>query len=395
MHTHTDACTHSNHGVWPQEGGCNIHTQPDRNRSTHVWTQLCKGDGAVIGSQMDMHTCTDACTHSNKLWDQMKDDWDKHTGPNRKYVSACSCGKAVEQIWKSGVHAYMYWCMYTFWARCRTRKGVTGTCTRGHPWGAHLYAQQYKGEGTDMVSVMDMDTHSDVYTHFNPGVWPDKGWVGHTHGTTKGSTCLHTTMQRGWSRCGSWVHMHTCTLYNQCMEQQEGYQAYAYWEVHVCTQLWNGGGTDRVSQVDMHICTDAFTHLNQGLGPDEGLLGHAYGATEGRICLHATMQSSWEDKWSQVDMPTCTDACAHSSQCVGPDEGWLGNACWTTQRNKCLYRNMQRGDHMWGARWTCAHVLMHVHILTKIWDCKRGVWHMHEGPERRAHACTQLCKGLD
>ena len=64
MLTCTDACTHltkvsdNKRDVWY------MHAGPDRG--AHIYTQLCKADGADKGNQMHMHACTDACTHSNQ-----------------------------------------------------------------------------------------------------------------------------------------------------------------------------------------------------------------------------------------------------------------------------------------------------------------------------------------
>ena len=35
-----------------------------------------------------------------------------------------------------------------------------------------------------------------------------------------------------------------------------------------------------------------------------------------------------------------------------------------------------------GVRRTCIHVPVHAHILTKMWEQKRDHWEMHEGPWR-------------
>ena len=49
-------------------------------------------------------------------------------------------------------------------------------------------------------------------------------------------------------------------------------------------------------------------------------------------------------------------------------------------------------DLTWGVRWTCIHVLMPVHIPTKVWEQITDAWNMHVGLHRDAHLCTQLCK---
>ena len=47
---------------------------------------------------------------------------------------------------------------------------------------------------------------------------------------------------------------------------------------------------------------------------------------------------------------------------------------------------------MWKVRWTCTHVLMCIHILTKVWDLMRGDWDTL-GPNRDVHDSIQPCKG--
>ena len=70
----------------------------------------------------------------------------------------------------------------------------------------------------------------------------------------------------------------------------------------------------------------------------------------------------------------------------------------------CMHTGPQRGTHFFGqiykggkavtgSQWTCLHVLMYVNILTKVWNQKENAWHMHAGPDRGAHLCTQLCIG--
>ena len=58
---------------------------------------------------------------------------------------------------------------------------------------------------------------------------------------------------------------------------------------HVRMQLCKGSRAGVGSQVDMHTCTDACTHPNQGVWPAEGWLEHACRATQGCTCLHATI----------------------------------------------------------------------------------------------------------
>ena len=48
---------------------------------------------------------------------------------------------------------------------------------------------------------------------------------------------------------------------------------------------------------------------------------------------------------------------------------------------------------MW-SQWACIHILMYVHIATKVWDQKRGNRDMHTGLHRGGDVCAQLFKGV-
>ena len=51
--------------VWEQKSGdWDTNTLP--YRATQISMKLCVGDGADMGSQMDINSCTDACTHSKQ-----------------------------------------------------------------------------------------------------------------------------------------------------------------------------------------------------------------------------------------------------------------------------------------------------------------------------------------
>ena len=64
-----------------------------------------------------------------------------------------------------------------------------------------------------------------------------------------------------------------------------------------------------------------------------------------------------------------------------------------------MYKGLHRGTHgagmqRGGVRWTCIHVLMHVHILTKEWDQNKGVdWAKHTRPHRSTHVYAQVYQG--
>ena len=77
-------------------------------RGTHVCMQLCKGGGAEVGSQVDVHTCTNACTYSSQVV-RLEEGRLGHAHRPYKSMFAWNCAKGGE----SGGHACVYWCMYT------------------------------------------------------------------------------------------------------------------------------------------------------------------------------------------------------------------------------------------------------------------------------------------
>ena len=117
--------------------------------------------GADMGSQVDMYICTDACANSNQ-------------------------GKGTEVGSLRHNHSP----------------------TQGHP-GFHITIQ--RGEA-DIVSQVDMYICTDACTHFNQGVGPQVGWLGHTH------TYCHIEAPRfpynyskGWNGHYKQVDIYTCT----------------------------------------------------------------------------------------------------------------------------------------------------------------------------------------
>ena len=49
----------------------------------------------------------------------------------------------------------------------------------------------FRWGGADMGSQVDINSCTDACTHFNQGVWPEVGWLGHTHHDTQG---IHVSM---------------------------------------------------------------------------------------------------------------------------------------------------------------------------------------------------------
>ena len=80
---------------------------------------------------------------------------------------------------------------------------------------------------------------------------------------------------------------------------------------------------------------------------------------------------------TQVDMHACTNACTHLYLGMEPEKGDL---------------DMQAGPLRITHVHTIMHVLIHVHILTKVWKQRRVDWESHMAPHRSAHVCAQLHK---
>ena len=81
-----------------------------------------------------------------------------------------------------------------------------------------------------------------------------------------------------------------------------------------------------------------------------------------------------------MDINTCTDAYTHSNQGVGPEVGMTA-----THTGAPMFPcNYAKGvEQTWGVRWILIHVLMHVHMLKKEWGYKWVDWNTHTG--------TQVC----
>ena len=52
------------------------------------------------------------------------------------------------------------------------------------------------------------------------------------------------------------------------------------------------------------------------------------------------------------------------------------------------YNYSKEVEQMWGVKWTCIHVLMYVHIITEVWNQRRGDWDInvdHTGAHMFTH----------
>ena len=111
---------------------------------------------------------------------------------------------------------------------------------------------------------------------------------------------------------------------------------------HICVHLCKGTGGDMGNQVAMHTCTDKCTHSIQFVGPNEGWLGHADGATLGLTFVWDYVQGvqhKWRTRWICRHINSCTQ----SNQGVGTEEGWLGHTYWVMHSCLCLCTTIQGG----------------------------------------------------
>ena len=82
-----------------------------------------------------------------------------------------------------------------------------------------------------------------------------------------------------------------------------------------------------------------------------------------------------------MDINTCTDANTYAKQGVGLEGDIDWNKHTVTPMFAC---NCAKGVHQtWGVRWTCIHVLMHVHNSNlQVWKHRQGL------PDLDAHTHT-------
>ena len=109
----TDDCTHSKQGVGTKLGDWDTNTLAYRD--TQVSIKLCIQGGADMGSQDDLNSCTDACTHSKQVvgtemrWPgHIHTDIQGYPGFHQTMHRECYTHQ------QAGRYKFIYWCMYTF-----------------------------------------------------------------------------------------------------------------------------------------------------------------------------------------------------------------------------------------------------------------------------------------
>ena len=143
---------------------------------------------------------------------------------------------------------------------------------------------------------------------------------------------------------------------------------------HVSMKVFKGSGGEMESKVDINWCTDACTHSKHSLGPEIGWLWQTYNATLGHPCLHETVQRVWS-RYRQSG--------GHKSM-----YWWI-----YTFQNWCCTRSGMTATHTFTPIFPCSytygmeqnselrlayiHVLMHVHIVNKVWEKKWDDCNIH------------------
>ena len=140
-----------------------------------------------------------------KVLGQMMGEWDVYIGPHKVtqvYMQLCKMNGTDGGVMWMCIHVLMHLhILIKMWVT----RGIAVHAYRG------IHVTLQKGEA-DMQSQVDIHMYNDVCRHSNQGTEPEEESLGHTLGTTQGSTCLHTTMERWWSRHG-----------------ESAGQAYMYW----------------------------------------------------------------------------------------------------------------------------------------------------------------------
>ena len=86
----------------------------------------------------------------------------------------------------------------------------------------------------------------------------------------------------------------------------------------------------------MYTCTNACAQSNQGVGLQEGWLGHTWGQ-QGHTDLCGTIKCVWSRRGKQGGHAYCTAIYTHSTQSVGPEKRYLAYASGATQGHPCLH----------------------------------------------------------
>ena len=102
-------------------------------------------------------------------------------------------------------------------------------------------------------------------------------------------------------------------------------------------------------------------------------LGHKHRAIQRHPCFHLIMYTSLRCYRESGDNKTCTDTCIHPKEGVGLENGFIVTNTHCHTVSPMFACNYAKGvEQTREIRWTCIHVLIHVHILTKVWEQKWG-----------------------
>ena len=169
-----------------------------------------------------------------------------------------------------------------------------------------------------------MHTCTDVWTLYNQGEELYVRWMRHTQEATKGHTCacnyakgVEKTLVAWWICIYVLIHVHILTM---------------FWDQKTVT------GTPTRAHTGVHIfCAAVHRHRCR------------HGEYGGNAFIHwciYTFQPKCGNRWGVTVLHTWGHTGAYMFVCI-----------------------YAKGvEQMWWVRWTCIHVLMHVHILIKAWN---------------------------
>ena len=83
--------------------------------------------------------------------------------------------------------------------------------------------------------------------------------------------------------------MHVDILTKLWDHKQGDWDTHTHRGTQISMKLSIGNGADMGSQVDINSCSDACTHSKQGVGPQAGRLGHTHSDTQGHPSFYETM----------------------------------------------------------------------------------------------------------
>ena len=142
---------------------------------------------------MDMHSCTDAGTHSNQAWDKMKGECNIQTELHRDtHVCMKLCkedGADNRELGVICIHVLMH--VHSLIKVLDHKRG--GLDTHGGNRVIHICVQLSNVCGADVGSRVDMHIFTYICTYSTPSVGPERRYLAYACGATQGHPSLHVT----------------------------------------------------------------------------------------------------------------------------------------------------------------------------------------------------------